>query len=111
MDVLPEKLPIYVRVRADAMKSPLYFSVTMSKHQDLEVYMSSKHKFPGPEAARTFGTNYESKALFQSEEMLRRSRKFPKDRARQMAAARRQASPQGGQPKEPGRSAKVPQKP
>ena len=69
VETLRNKVPAYCKVHVGNQKSPATFAITLSRQQDLEVYLSTTHKFPG--AGIVPDVLYEQRFLFQSEEMLK----------------------------------------
>lgn len=66
IECLPHMLPIYLKVPASMMKSPMQFEILMGNVNAMQVLMSTEDKFPS-----------EEKKAFEKEKLLFRSCLFP----------------------------------
>ncbi len=46
VEVLPEMIPVYLKVPCSLLKSPCFFEVLMNDIDVMHVLMSTSHKFP-----------------------------------------------------------------
>jgi len=49
VEVLPEMIPVYLKVPCSLLKSPCFFEVLMNDVEVMHVLMSTHHKFPKEE--------------------------------------------------------------